>query len=324
MAKLTQEEQEIRQANISKNLRIQADGILRNSVERSYKTNARYKQAMHRFADFLSEHYSLKNIKNVEARHIYAYVSYLQDEDKTPNYIYTDLSAIRCVQTLSGSKNRLPTNKMLNLDPREKYKFDRAFMTNKFDLLIKVAIEMKRQDVILVAYIARYFGLRLEEAVTLRIFQIEDAIKYKQLHITNGKGGQERDIPVETKLQEKILERLIVYAKQNGKHSSQFLVCDDHKHSVKREKAALQNWMCNHRKKFTDQNRTQKVADGKKPKIANPSWHGLRHLYYQEAKEHLKLLGKMSKSEMERELSERLGHHRNDVNKYYSNDEEDS
>ena len=99
MAKLTQEEQEIRQANISKNLRIQADCILRNSVERSYRTKARYKQAMHRFADFLSEHYSLKNIKNVEARHIYAYVSYLQDEDKTPNYIYTDLSSIRCVHT---------------------------------------------------------------------------------------------------------------------------------------------------------------------------------------------------------------------------------
>lgn len=44
---------------------------------------------------------------------------------------------------------------------------------------------MNRYDVVIVAYLSKYFKLRLEEAVTLHLFQIEDALKYKQLHVTN-------------------------------------------------------------------------------------------------------------------------------------------
>ena len=50
--------------------------------------------------------------------------------------------------------------------------------------MIQVAVSMKRYDAVIVSYLCEYFGLRLEEAVTVRVFQIEEAIHYKQLSIS--------------------------------------------------------------------------------------------------------------------------------------------
>lgn len=119
-----------------------------------------------------------------------------------PKYIRTELAAIRFFHKRLGSKNKLPTNKQLGIMPNDDYKYNRAFLPNEFKDMIQVAVSMKRYDAVIVSYLARYFGLRLEEAVTVRVFQIEEAIRYKQLHITNGKGGQKRDIPVDIKIQE--------------------------------------------------------------------------------------------------------------------------
>ena len=51
------------------------------------------------------------------------------------------------------------------------------------------------------------------------------------------KGGRPRDVPVDRKIQENILHDLIVYLRSNGKKSKDYLICDNHKHSVKKEKA---------------------------------------------------------------------------------------
>ncbi len=218
----------------------------------------------------------------------------------------------------------MPTNKQLGIMPNDDYKYNRAFLPNEFKDMIQVAVSMKRYDAVIVSYLARYFGLRLEEAVTVRVFQIEEAIRYKQLHITNGKGGQKRDIPVDIKIQELILERCLAYAKKNGKVGNDYLICDGHQNSVKRKIASLQNWRTNHGNKFIDPNRTELVALGKKPRIKRPSWHGLRHLYFQENKRRLLAERKLTKRQIENEFSERMGHHRNEVKKFYSDDLEDS
>ncbi len=177
---------------------------------------------------------------------------------------------------------------------------------------------MKRYDVIIVAYLGRYFGLRFEEAVTLRLHQLEDAVRYKQLHLTNTKGGRPRDVPVDRKIQENILHDLIVYLRSNGKKSKDYLICDNHKHSVKKEKASLQNWRTNHSNKFIDPNRREYVRPDCKPRIKRPSWHNLRHLYFQENRRRLLAEGSMTERQVENEMSQRLGHNRIDVKKFYS------
>ena len=310
--------------NISENLWEQAETVLRMNNNKGKKTITRYREAEHRLCDFLAERYQTKNLKNLEARHIYAYATMLMETDHMPKYIRTDMSAIRFFHKRLGSKNKLPTNKQLGILPNDDYKYNRAFLSGEFKDMIQVAVSMKRYDVVIVSYLARYFGLRLEEAVTVRVFQIEEAIRYKQLHITNGKGGQKRDIPVDIKIQESILERCLAYAKKNGKSGNDYLICDGHQNSVKRKMASLQNWRTNHSNKFVDPKRTELVDSGKKPRIKRPSWHGLRHLYFQENKRRLLHEGKLTKRQVENELSERMGHHRNEVKKFYSDDLEDS
>lgn len=82
-----------------------------------------------------------------------------------PKYIRTELAAIRFFHKRLGSKNKLPTNKQLGIMPNDDYKYNRAFLPNEFKDMIQVAVSMKRYDAVIVSYLARYFELRLEEAV---------------------------------------------------------------------------------------------------------------------------------------------------------------
>lgn len=324
MSKLSPEQTEEKNAHVSENLRDQVDAIFRRINENGIKTRYRYRAAEYRFCDFLAENYKLKNLKNVSARHIYAYAARLEEFEHKPSYIRTELSGIRWFHIRSGSKNKLPSNQELHLEKVDRYKYNRAMLPNEFDSLVEVADVKKRIDATMLAPIIRYFGLRFEEAVTLRVYQIEDAWKYKQLHIPNGKGGQKRDVPVDIKIQETLLLHLLNYARKNNKQPSDYLIFDSRKTSVQRVMASLQNWRTNNNSKFVNPERTKLVEPGKKPRIQNPSWHSIRHLYFQENKRRMLAEGKMTKREVENELSRRMGHDRNEVKKYYSDDIEDS
>lgn len=73
------------------------------------------------------------------------------------------------------------------------------------------------------------------------MFQLEDAIRYRQLHVTNTKDSLKRDILVYILIKEKILKDLVAYLCANGQKYKDYLICDNHKHNVKKEKAYLQN-----------------------------------------------------------------------------------
>lgn len=318
MAKLTEEQKQVRNANKAKNLIMQADRCRASSNINSIEGMNRYEKAENRFCKWLGENTELKNLKNVSAKYIYNYVASLFDRECKTSYIRTEMSAIRHYHSLTHSKNILPSNRDLGISEKNDYEFDRAFLPEEFDEMIKVAYSMKWYDVIIVAYLGRYFGLRFEEAATLRLYQLEDAIRYKQLHLINTKGGRPRDVPVDRPIQEKILNALVAYLRANGKKSKDYLICDNHKHSVKKEKASLQNWRSNHSKKFVDPNRCDYVRPDCKPRIKRPSWHSLRHLYFQENRRRLIAEGGMTERQVENEMSERLGHSRNEVKKFYS------
>lgn len=296
----------------------QADHLRGSSNLNSITCIERYEDAEYRLCRWLGENTEMQNLKNLSARQIYPYIESLFDRDCKTSYIRTEMAGIRHYHSLTHSKNILPSNKDLGISEKNDYEFDRSFLPEEFDEMIKTAYSMKRYDVIIVAYLGRYFGLRFEEAVTLRLNQLEDAIRYKQLHLTNTKGGRPRDVPVDRAIQEKILRDLVVYFRANGKKSKDYLICDNHKHSVKKEKASLQNWRSNHSNKFIDPNRCDYFKPFCKPRIKRPSWHSLRHLYFQENRRRLMAEGGMTERQVENELSERLGHSRNDVKKFYS------
>ena len=318
MAKLTEEQKQVRNANKAKNLIAQADRLKASSNINSIGCIERYEDAEYRFCKWLGENTEIKNLKNVSAKYIYPYIESFFDRECLNSYIRTEMSAIRHYHSLTHSKNILPSNKDLGISEKNDYEFDRAFLPKEFDDMITVARFMNRYDVVIQAYLSRYFGLRFEEAATLRLYQLEDAIRYKQLNVKNTKGGLVRDIPVDRPIQEKILNEIVAYLRANGKKSKDYLICDSHKHSVKKEKASLQNWRSNHSKKFVDPDRCEYVRPDCKPRIKRPSWHGLRHLYFQENRRRLIAEGGMTERQVENEMSERMGHHRNDIKKFYS------
>ncbi len=315
---LTEEQRNARNANKTKNLIIQADHNRASSNINSIGCIERYEDAEYRFCKWLGENTELKNLKNVSAKYIYPYIESFFDRECKTSYIRTEMSAIRHYHSLTHSKNILPSNRDLGISEKNDYEFDRAFLPEEFDKMIKVARSMNRYDVVIQAYLSRYFGLRFEEAATLRLYQLEDAIRYKQLNIKNTKGGLVRDIPVDRPIQEKILNEIVAYLRASGKKSKDYLICDNHKHSVKKEKASLQNWRSNHSNKFVDPDRCDYVRADCKPRIKRPSWHGLRHLYFQENRRRLLAEGGMTERQVENEMSERMGHHRNDIKKFYS------
>ena len=123
--KLTPEQQEARAKNQAKNLQNQVDAVFRRTNEGSFKTVQRYKAANERFCDFLGENTNLKNFRNVEVRHIRAYVEHLQSLDCLPSYILTELSGIKWVHKRMNPKKNLPkSNKCFCSDKREPYKYD--------------------------------------------------------------------------------------------------------------------------------------------------------------------------------------------------------
>lgn len=319
--KLTPEEQKVRQENIARNLLNQITPVIKRYTEGSYNTHKRYLSVGTRFCKFLGQTSYLQNFRNVEHRHVKAYVEYLQDKDCSSNYILTELAGIKWIHKRMNPKSDLPhSNKSFHVDKRNPYKWNCSILPHEFDGLIKEAQRGNRTDVVITAYIERYFGLRHEECVTLRVHQIEDAIRYKQLHLKNTKGGQARDVPVETELQEKILKRLLEKAKESRKKPMDYLICDNHAGSVKKKMKSLENWMNNHKKYFVDPNRTKLKEPGKKPREDTVHWHSLRHSYYQETKKRLLAEGRLTKAQIEKELTESMGHHRNDINNTYSDD----
>lgn len=316
---LSPEEAEQKIENIYKNLMARVDAIYRSDRKGSVDTRRTYYGAESRFCHFLAENYRLKNIKNMEARHLYSYVDYLQSSGKSASYIDTTLSGIRFYHERSGSKNRLPENKALNLEKRHPGKFNRAWTKEEIEKACNIAFDMGAKDVNIALRLGAYFGLRINETVRVRVYQVEDALNTGQFHVLKGKGGQRRDIPIDTKEQTELLKRLLSYAKKNGKNPDDYLLCDNHKDSVYNKKRRIQRWIDNHREKFIDPDRASKVEPGKKPRSTERlGFHSLRHYYEQQYEKRLRAKSTMTDKQVRKEASESLGHHRISVTKIYT------
>ena len=295
---------------IYKNLINQIEKIDRNCTEKSYATRARYKVGMERFARYLSDEYRLTNIKNIKAKHIISYCSYLTDtKQASSSFIKTELSSIRFYHRHSGGKNILPTNSQLNIEPRHPKEYTRGFMDSELTDLKRYSKEVGRLDVYHGINLSSTFGLRLNELVSeITPQKLSSALQEKELHVV-GKGGMERYIQILDEKQIKAIEEALSYANERGlKANDKLLVKDNDKGGVLRCKRSLQAFLSNHQNEFRNPNRGELVETNKK--VAKTlTWHSARHYYaenlysklYEETKD---------KEYSKRFVSENLGHHR--------------
>ena len=89
----------------------QLNRLHRHNRQGSYRTRARYYEAMQRFCRFLANRYGLERLANIAPKHLIAYILYLQESGKAPSTIKTDLAAIRFYHDImSAPRYTLPDN----------------------------------------------------------------------------------------------------------------------------------------------------------------------------------------------------------------------
>ncbi len=280
------------------NLMFQVDRLHRHNRQGSYKTRARYYEAMQRFCRFLAENFCLERLANIASKHIYAYVVYLQEQRRAASTIKTDISAIRFFHDLiPNPRYELPENGELFLQRRTFGGVDRTWSENEFERMQACALESGREDYITVLYLGRYAGLRIHECFRIDTATAAKAIKEKALTI-KGKGGLVRTVP----LNEILVIRLQRHLKETPRGHKLFVPDNKQTHEAIKELQAF-IWL----------NRRYVQDDGS----ARPmTFHGLRHTYAAEKYQSYINAGK-SPYEARKAVSQLLGHGRDDVTKIY-------
>lgn len=296
-----------------KNLIEQVTSIYKHCNELSFGTRKRHFEATKRFCYFLADRYRLQKFKNVEDRHFRAYAEYLKEMGFSPATIQSDLSGIRFFHRLSGSKNKLSENNCLDLPKRAVGVENRAWLPEEKEKARAVAEEMGRTDVVIAIDFIDAFGLRIEEMCRTKLEYLMSALKNGQLVVPKGKGGQKRNITLNS-AQRALVVRYVEYFQARGLRPGDYLITGSEKHGVLDEKRSLQNWMGYNREKFMVKDRDKIVEEGKKKRHATISWHGLRHGYAQ--KTHADALIEQPK-QAKKIVSENLGHHRYKVTRIY-------
>lgn len=280
------------------NLMSQVDKLHRHNRQGSYKTRARYYEAMQRFCRYLAEAYRLERLANIAPKHIYAYVEYLQERGKSASTIKTDLSAIRFFHGLIPQpRYTLPDNGDLLLQRRTFGEVDRTWSKEEFERMLACALEYRREDYVTIFYLGRYAGLRIHECFRIDTATAAKAIKEKAVTI-KGKGGLVRTVP----LNEILVQRLQRELNRTPRGHKLFVLDDQQTHEAIK---ALQAYIWLYRTQVQDE-------DSERPM----TFHGLRHTYAAEKYQSFIQAGK-TPFEARKAVSKLLGHGRDDVTKIY-------
>lgn len=303
-------EQELKLMNKRMNLRIQVTAIYKKDRHGSKATRKRYYQAACYACDYIAGTCNLQKFANFHPKHFREVTAYWKTT-KELNTVYTELTGLRQYCEYAGCKYKMPENKELNLPKREPTKYNRAWLPHEIQRVKELAETMGRFDVRDAIELGEKLGLRIIEACQFKVGDVKSALGWGGLEI-KGKGGQIRFVPIETEEQKELLQRLYHDAKAKGLMDGDFILSKTIKYGPMREKKSIENWIYNNRKRFTDPNRQQTVKPGKKPRVENIVFHGLRHTYTQERDKRLK-----NDPRRQQKLSEGLGHHRLSVTNIY-------
>lgn len=243
--------------NTYKNLEVQYNKLFRHLKVGSFKTRERYGKAFKRFLVFLAKEYNLQKLSNISGKHIFAYLKYMQEKNLSASTIKTELAAIRFFHnSMSYTRESLPTNSELALKRRIFGGVDRTWSTRELNLMLAAAMETGHKDYLAIFSLARYAGLRLEECFRIDANDAFKAIESGKLFV-KGKGGLTRYVPINETIRISMRDML----KVTPKGQKLFVSPDDKIHLAMKR---LQCFIAYHRKSFTDNKIT---------------FHGLRHLY---------------------------------------------
>lgn len=286
-------------ANTYINLKAQIEKLRKHANQGSINTRYRYFHAMDRFCQFIAMEFKLQKVNNIKPKHVLAYTTHLQTQNKSSAYIKTELSGIRFFCDEAGIE--LITNdeigKALGV-PLERRKFGnvpKAWNADEYEQALSLAVAEGQTGIALTLTLAYILGLRIHETIRLTKSIVRQGLSDGYVTI-KGKGGLIRQIPL-TGVSIKVLKNSL-----EGAHQERIFVEPEEKaHQVQKR---IENWIYTRRHKFT-KGETKLV------------YHGLRHTYAQgRYTYHLhRLEGNEQRARLA--VAEELGHGRDDVTRIY-------
>lgn len=195
--------------------------LFKHTRSGSYASRKRYENACKTFITFLNERYEMKNLRNLQDKHIVAYIEYRQEQGIAHKTIKTDLGAIRFMHDMiPNAKFKLSTNAQLQknhdivLNKTVAVHGDRAWTNKEYEdmlhLLNTQALSHNTAAITRdVMILARTMGLRVAEAVCMRRSQAECALRTGIYTVQNeAKNGRYRDVPLSNEAHVMLNERL--------------------------------------------------------------------------------------------------------------------
>lgn len=284
--------------NIYKNLSNQVGKIAKHNRQGSYKTRERYQQSTERFCKFIAKEFRISKFANISDKHLEAYIKDMQSRDLSPSTIKTDLAGIRFFHDkCSNTRNFLSTNDNFNLERRTFGGVNRSWKEEEFKTFRELCTSRGMDKISNITLLARNEGLRIHETLKIDRNIAEKAISTGSLNVV-GKGGKERSVPLSQESKE-MLQKCIQDVERGKKL---FVVEEEKTHLVIKQ---VQNFINRNREHFQGVDRK-----------ANLTFHGLRHTFAQEKYEDCLNKG-LSAFKGRLEVSELLGHERDDVTRIY-------
>ena len=260
----------------------------------SFKTVADRSRIAARLAEqMLKLNIQIRDVNHIKTHHIENYVRSRLAEDISKRTLQNEMAALRAILTTAGRtkladpKHEKLSNDSLKLSGASRAGSKTAITDERFHEALAL-VRSKDEGVALAMEIARYLGLRTEEAVqsakSLKTWQQALARGDERLRVVFGtKGGRPRDTTVVRR--EELVRSLNAAVAYSAEHSGKIV-----------DKAGLRSAIDRYRNVVKDAGLTGKEAP-----------HSLRYAYSREATEwHMK--NGLSRKEAEAMVSMDLGH----------------
>lgn len=278
---------------------------------RSFNSRISHLDRLSTFVSYVGDTFKLQKLENLQDKHIISFIDDAFAKGKSTSLVWNTVSSVQYLgQQMPGDHKFSDTNDIKALYVEYRKSNDSSFRerdiqrhlresnanpawtSTERENATKLALEMKRYDVALSLQFGAELGTRLHETFRQDRKALGRAIDNGQLR-TKGKGGQYRDIPLDSPVAREAVERAY---RQTGHQNEKAFVNSDR--NAKQCMKSVQNWIYYHRDKFAETEDKQLT------------YHGLRHTYAQQQLERRLEHNDGKLKEAMLEVSELLGHHR--------------
>lgn len=299
-------------------IQAQAERLFRHTRSGSYSTRARYQSSCNRFLEFVNEEFKMKNLRNLQDKHVVAFIHSRQEDGLTTKTIKNDLGAIRYLHDMvPNAKHELATNEDLMQDHTIKFqtekKGDRSWTKEEYDKMYDFADKQSKEigaeqqtarDVRDTLVLGRTMGLRVAEAVAMHRSQAEQALRTNVYQVkSEAKNGKHRQVRLSPEAREMLTERL-----RNVERGDRVFVQSTEKTHLAINR--VEKYLGRHRDKVeTAEGRERRSYEGGYNEL---TFHGLRYNYVQDRINKEMLKGRNFK-DAAKIVTKEVGHNRIEV-----------